>query len=78
MDPHQNDNRVENGLFSVRYMDGAERVLNAEYNYTRDSVERTDLSGRWPISNCWSLVGRWTLLGTLPSNRTGVRGNRVR
>lgn len=59
-DPHQNDNRVENGLFSVRYMDGAERVLNAEYNYTRDSVEQTDLSGRWPINNRWSLVGRWT------------------
>ena len=44
----------------MRYNDGDERVFNAEYNYTRDSVEQTDLSGRWPIGNRWSLVGRWT------------------
>ena len=59
-DPHQNKDNVDNGLFSVRYKDGDERVINAEYNYTRDNVEQTDLSGRWPMNDRWSLVGRWT------------------
>jgi LPS-assembly protein len=59
-DPNESDNEVKQGLFSMHYKDGEERLLNAEYNYTRDSVEQTDLSGRWPVSNRWSLVGRWT------------------
>lgn len=59
-DPHRSDRNVDNGLFSLRYNDGAKRIFNAEYNYTRDDVEQTDLSGRWPIDNRWSMVGRWT------------------
>ncbi|MCP5427028.1 MAG: LPS assembly protein LptD [Chromatiaceae bacterium] len=59
-DPHRSDRNVDNGLFSMRYNDNNERVFNAFYNYTRDRVEQTDLSGRWPIANRWSVVGRWT------------------
>ena len=59
-DPHQSSDSVERGLFSLRYNDSDKRIFNTEYNYTRDEVEQTDISGRWPIGNHWSLVGRWT------------------
>ena len=59
-DPHKSSDNLDNALFSIHYKDGQERVLNAEYNYTRDSVEQMDLSGRWPVNSQWSLVGRWT------------------
>ncbi len=59
-DPHASNDNVENGSFSLRYNDDSEKVFNAEYNYTRDSVEQTDLSARWPINNKWGVVGRWT------------------
>jgi len=59
-DPHQGSQKTERGLLGMRYSDGANRIFNAEYNYTRDSVEQTDVSGRWPIGSRWSLVGRWT------------------
>lgn len=59
-DPHVGNDSIERGLFSLRYNDGGKRIFNTEYNYTRDEVEQTDISARWPLSDRWNLVGRWT------------------
>ena len=59
-DPHKSNNNLERGSVGLRYADSDKRVFNAGYNYSRDSVEQTDLSARWPLGSQWSLVGRWT------------------
>ncbi|MCB1758985.1 MAG: LPS-assembly protein LptD [Gammaproteobacteria bacterium] len=59
-DPHASNDQVERGSFSMRYNDDSERLFNLGYYYTRDSVDQTDLSTRWPLGSRWSMVGRWT------------------
>lgn len=40
------------------YRDGPGRVLNADYRFTRNSIDQIDLSGQWPLAPKWYGVGR--------------------
>jgi LPS-assembly protein len=43
----------------VQYRPGENKALNAAYRYARDSLEQTDFSFTWPISENWQAIGRY-------------------
>jgi LPS-assembly protein len=71
-DPTQT--RVDRGTAAVRYEPDPERVLNLSYRYLRGSIDQTDMSFRWPVSERFAVVGRWNY--AVPQKRTldGVAG----
>jgi len=58
-DPHADGKNIDKGSASVHYRDPENRVLNLSYRFTRDLVDQTDLSGRWPLGSNLHVVGRW-------------------
>lgn len=60
-DPHAG--KTQKLTLGANYRDGKDRLFNATYRSrfeaTRDDIEQTDLSFKWPLSKTWSTVGRW-------------------
>ncbi|MDH5534443.1 MAG: LPS-assembly protein LptD [Betaproteobacteria bacterium] len=43
----------------ARYQPQPGKVLNLVYRSTANSIEQTDVSAQWPLSNQWTAVARW-------------------
>jgi LPS-assembly protein len=56
-DPYQGDSSRANA--SLRYRDGIDRLFNLSYQFREDSIDQTDVSLRWPITDSWHGVARW-------------------
>jgi len=56
-----NTDQSKSQRFNVgtRYQPQPGKVLNLVYRYTVNSVEQTDVSAQWPLSNQWTAVARW-------------------
>ncbi len=50
--------RVVSDSFTVQWMPGQKKVLNAGYRYLRGSFKNLELSSQWPIFQRWYGVGR--------------------
>ncbi|MCK5828883.1 MAG: LPS assembly protein LptD [Methylococcales bacterium] len=68
-DPYEND--LARGHAKLTYREGSEKIVNLGYRYRGEdpinndleseirSINRTDVSFRWPIIDDWYGVGRW-------------------
>ena len=75
-DPH--DSQTQKVSLNLRYRPGPFKVLNLGYRVRRErtavgalvdrTVEQTDVSLRWPITENWSVIGRWNY--SIQSNET--------
>ncbi|MGQ0658734.1 MAG: LPS-assembly protein LptD [Chromatiales bacterium] len=71
-----NDNETDKSAVRLRYRPGDNKIVNFDYrfrspvNVSRNStsIEQTDFSFRWPLSDNWSMLGRWNY--SLPDNQT--------
>ena len=57
-------NEIDKGSFLYHYQRDDRRIFNLGYRYRRDDVEadtidQSDISFKWPISDHWSVLGRW-------------------
>ena len=43
----------------IQYMPQRGKVVSFGYRFSRDSHERFDISGQWPIKGNWGAAGRW-------------------
>ena len=50
---------TERGSVRFQYKPGDNKAINLGYRYVRDSVDQTDFSFAWPISDSWSAIGRY-------------------
>jgi len=44
---------------ALQYRPGANKVLNLAYRFRRDSLEQSDVSWSWPLTQSWNFVGRF-------------------
>ena len=51
--------KIDRGNLQIRYHPEKQKILNAAYRYTDQSLEQSDVSMLWPLSSQWYLVGRW-------------------
>jgi len=43
----------------LQYRPASNKILNLAYRFRRQSLEQTDVSWSWPLSNSWNFVGRY-------------------
>ena len=51
--------RTAKSSIRFQYRPGENKALNLGYRYARDSLEQTDFSIAWPLSENWNLIGRY-------------------
>jgi LPS-assembly protein len=54
-----NDDRVDQALAQVSYLDADRRAYNAGYRFRDQVVDETNLAFLWPVSDQTRLIGRW-------------------
>lgn len=53
------NNEADRSSVRLQYRPGEKKAINAAYRYARDSLEQTDFSFAWPISENWQAIGRY-------------------
>lgn len=56
-DPHEGASKKASA--SLRYRDSIDRLFNLAYQFREDTLDQTDVSVRWPITETWHGVARW-------------------
>lgn len=61
----QSDRQAQRANFGVRWQPAPKKVINAEYRFQRDvlnrsdmAVKQIDISAQWPVADRWYMVGR--------------------
>ncbi len=55
--PHQKE--TAKASYSIHYLDPQQRILNLGYRFDRGDFNKTEVSGRWPLTNKLHTVLRW-------------------
>ena len=51
--------KIDRGNLQIRYHPEKRKIVNAAYRYTDQTLEQSDISMLWPLTNQWYLLGRW-------------------
>ena len=55
--PHQKE--TSKAAYSIHYLDRQQRILNLGYRFDRGDFNKTEVSGRWPLTSNLHTVLRW-------------------
>ena len=72
-------NEIDKGSFLYHYQSDDRHIVNLGYRYRRDAVEtetidQSDISFKWPISDHWSVLGRWNYSLTAERDLENIAG----
>ena len=54
-----NGDGVKRSQARLQYRPASNKIINLGYSFRRGSLEQTDLSWSWPVSDTWNFVGRY-------------------